>query len=112
MSNDRLSPGHDNDVKYVRRVRSGAGMGTAIWLLTVVAVFSGWFDTGWNAHFLPKLLSPMVFATALFIVLVLPAVVLSFYGLRGAKIAVWLLLIALVTFVAMVAAAFLMPQMA
>jgi len=54
--------------------------------LTVVGVLSGWSYTRWDARVMPKLLAPLAFATPLFIVLVLPALVLSFHGLRGAKL--------------------------
>ena len=103
--------GHDVDAPYAWRVRIAAYIGTVIWLLTVVGVFSGWFDTRWDARVMPELLAPLAFATPLFIALVLPALVLTFHGLRGAKIAVWLLFVALVAFVAMLAAPFVMPSM-
>jgi UDP-N-acetylmuramyl pentapeptide phosphotransferase/UDP-N-acetylglucosamine-1-phosphate transferase len=111
MPDHQPPTGHDVDAPYARRVRIAAYIGTVVWLLTVVGVFSGWFDTRWDAREMPKLLTPLAFATPLFIVLVLPAPVLSFHGLRGAKIAVWLLFVALVAFVAMLAAPFVMPSM-
>ena len=111
MPDHQPPSGHDVDAPYVGRVRIAALIGTVIWLLTVLAVFSGWFDTRWDARLMPKLLSPLAFATPLFVVLVLPALVLTFRGPGGAKIAVWLLLVALVTFVAMLAAPFIMPPL-
>ena len=100
-------PSTERDVAkapLVRRVRIAALMGTGVWVFTVLAVLSGWFDPTFDARWKQPVQTALILATPLFIVLVFPALVLSFLGgPRGARIAVWLLLVAVITFVAMLA---------
>src|SRR5262245_31133698 len=99
-------PATERDVAnalFIRRVRIAAYIGLLVWVLTVVALFSGWFDPRWDFRWKLPVQTALIFATPLLFV-VLPALVLSYQGgLRTAKIAVALLILALIAFVAIFA---------
>jgi hypothetical protein len=106
-------PAAERDVtstSFVRRVRIAAVIGVLVWVLTLVAVLSGWFDPRWDSRWKEPVQTALIFVSPLFLFLVMPAVVLSFSGgLRSAKTAVWLLILALIAFVAMLAEPLVKP---
>ena len=99
-------PATERDIangSFIRRVRIAAYIGLLVWGLAVVTLFTGWFDPRWDSRWKLPVQTALIFATPLLFV-VLPALVLSYQGgLRTAKIAAALLILALIAFVALLA---------
>jgi len=99
-------PATERDVAnalFIRRVRIAAYISLLVWVLAMVALFTGWFDPRVDSRWKLPVQTALLFSTPLLFV-VLPALVLSYQGgLRTAKIAVALLIIALIVFVALIA---------
>jgi hypothetical protein len=73
-------PAAERDVantSFVRHMRIAAVIGVVVWVLTVVAVLSGWLDPPWDSRWKQPVQTALIFASPLFLFLVMPAVVLG-----------------------------------
>src|SRR5262245_16833611 len=107
-----LPPSTEPDVanaSFIRRVRIAAYVGLLVWVIAMIALFSGWFDPQVHSRWKLRVQTALLFSIPLLFVM-LPALVLSYQGgMRTAKIAVGLLVLALVVFVALLAEPFVRP---
>lgn len=90
---------------FIRNVRIAAVISGVAGGLMVFALLGGWFDPRVDSRWKQPVQNVLILASPLVLFLVMPAVIYSFWGggLRGAKIAVWLLILALVAFAALLA---------
>ena len=111
MPEHQTATEHDvANASFIRHVRIVAVTGALVGAVGVIALLSGWFDPRVDSRWKLPVQTFLIFASPVFLFLLMPAAAYSIWGgLRGAKVAVWFLILALIALVVILAAPLVRP---